>query len=88
MSHWHVLYPDEIFNVDYQNLVNDFSNTVSELLNYCSLEMHESCISFYNHQRPIMTPSSEQVRQPIYKDALTQWTNYKVHLEPLLKLIK
>ena len=88
MSHWHALYPDEIFNVDYQNLVNDFSNTVSELLDYCSLEMHESCMSFYNHQRPIMTPSSEQVRQPIYKDALTQWTNYKVHLEPLLKLIK
>jgi len=88
MSHWHCLYPDEIFKVDYQNLVNDFSNTVSELLTYCDLEMHESCMSFYNHKRPIMTPSSEQVRQPIYKDALTEWSNYQVHLEPLLKLIK
>jgi len=88
MSHWDTLYAGEIYTVDYQNLVNDFSNTVAELLRHCNLEMHENCINFYNHQRPIMTPSSEQVRQPIYKDALTQWSNYKVHLEPLLKLLK
>lgn len=88
MSHWHALYPNEIFTLDYQNLINEFTNTVDKLLGYCGLSMHENCLSFYKHKRPIMTPSSEQVRQPIYRDALTEWTNYKDHLEPLLRLLR
>jgi hypothetical protein len=31
----------------------------------------------------VRTASSEQVRQPIYKDAVEQWRNYEPHLGPL-----
>ncbi|TGV20935.1 sulfotransferase family protein [Pseudoalteromonas sp. MEBiC 03607] len=87
MAHWHSLYPDGMFTVDYQQLINEFDSCISQLLTYCGLDMHENCLKFYENQRPVMTPSSEQVRQPIYKDALTQWTHYQEHLAPLLKML-
>jgi hypothetical protein len=31
----------------------------------------------------VRTPSSEQVRQPIFRDGLGQWKNYEPWLEPL-----
>jgi hypothetical protein len=31
----------------------------------------------------VRTPSSDQVRQPIYKTAVDQWRNFEAHLAPL-----
>jgi hypothetical protein len=31
----------------------------------------------------VRTPSSEQVRQPIFTSGLEQWRNYSKHLGPL-----
>jgi hypothetical protein len=31
----------------------------------------------------VRTPSSEQVRQPIFRDGLDQWTKYEPWLGPL-----
>ncbi|MFT5426399.1 MAG: hypothetical protein ACI9ZT_001340, partial [Gammaproteobacteria bacterium] len=39
------------------------------------------------NKRAVRTPSSEQVRQPIYKSGLEQWRHYESHLEPLKKAL-
>jgi hypothetical protein len=31
----------------------------------------------------VRTPSSEQVRRPIYRDATDEWRAYEPHLDPL-----
>jgi hypothetical protein len=31
----------------------------------------------------VLTPSAEQVRRPIFRDALEQWKNYEPWLGPL-----
>ena len=36
-----------------------------------------------NTERAVRTASSEQVRQPIYRDATEEWRAYEPHLEPL-----
>jgi hypothetical protein len=36
----------------------------------------------------VATPSSEQVRQPIFRDGLEQWRNYEPWLKPLQAVLE
>ena len=53
------------------------------LLDYCGLPFDERCLRFFENDRPVRTASSEQVRQPIYRDGLDQWKHFEPWLEPL-----
>ena len=53
------------------------------LLDYCGLEFDPACLAFYETDRAVRTASSEQVRQPIYRDATDEWRPYESHLGPL-----
>ncbi|WP_404340471.1 tetratricopeptide repeat-containing sulfotransferase family protein [Pseudoalteromonas mariniglutinosa] len=85
MEHWHQVFENDIHTIHYEDLITHFHATVDELLAYCDLSKQSSCYEFYKNRRPVLTPSSEQVRKPIYKDALTDWQNYADHLAPLLE---
>jgi hypothetical protein len=64
-------------------MVADTEIQIRRLLEHCSLPFEDQCLRFYETQRAIRTPSSEQVRQPVYREGLEQWRNYEAHLEPL-----
>ena len=85
MSHWNNVLPGQILSIKYEDLVNDFENSVNEILDYCNLPFEESCLNFYESKRSVRTPSSEQVRQPIYKGGLDYWKNYEPYLTTLKK---
>ncbi len=53
------------------------------ILEFCHLEFEPACVEFFKAQRSVRTPSSEQVRQPIFREALFQWRNYEPWLGPL-----
>jgi hypothetical protein len=53
------------------------------MLDFCGLPFEESCLEFHRTDRNVRTPSSEQVRQPIYTSGLEQWRHYEPWLEPL-----
>jgi hypothetical protein len=40
-------------------------------------------LRYYENDRAVRTASSEQVRQPIFTEALEQWRNYEEWLGPL-----
>jgi hypothetical protein len=52
------------------------------------LEFEDACLNFHLNTRAVATPSSEQVRQPLYNDALEHWRNYEAFLEPLKQTIE
>lgn len=84
MDHWdEVLPPGRVLHVEYEDMVTDTEAQIRRLLAYCGLEFEEQCLCFYETERPVRTPSSEQVRQPVYKEGLEQWRNYEAHLGPL-----
>lgn len=83
MNHWHTVLPEQILTVNYEDLVNDLPATVNSMLQYCGLGFEEQCLNFHLNERAVATPSSEQVRQPLYSDALAHWKNYESFLEPL-----
>ena len=85
MNHWNNVLPGQILSIKYEDLVNDFENSVNEILDYCNLPFEEGCLNFYESKRSVRTPSSEQVRQPIYKGGLDYWKNYEPYLTTLKK---
>jgi predicted Zn-dependent protease len=88
MDHWHAVLPGQILTMSYEDLVTDLPGNVEKILVYCGLEMEEACVNFHQNPRAVATPSSEQVRQPIYDHALDHWRNYEKHLSPLKQLLK
>ena len=58
-------------------------NEVRRLLDYCGLPFEEKCLQFYQNDRAVRTASSEQVRQPIFREGLDQWQHFEPWLGPL-----
>jgi tetratricopeptide (TPR) repeat protein len=83
MAHFDELLPGRVHRVHYEALVEDTATEVRALLEYCGLPFEEQCLRFYENERAVRTASSEQVRQPIFRDGLEQWRNFEPWLEPL-----
>jgi hypothetical protein len=67
--------------------VADTEGETRRLLAYCGLPFEESVLRFYENQRAVRTASSEQVRQPIFKDGVGQWRHFEPYLDPLVKAL-
>ena len=87
MDHWDKVLPGKVLRVQYEDVVEDLDTQVRRILDYCGLDFEDSCISFHETKRSVRTPSSEQVRQPIYQSGVDQWKNFEANLEPLKKAL-
>jgi tetratricopeptide (TPR) repeat protein len=83
MRHWDTVLPGRVLRVWYEDVVEDLDCSVRRILEYCGLEFEPACVEFHKTGRSVQTPSSEQVRQPIFRDGLCQWRNYEPWLEGL-----
>jgi hypothetical protein len=83
MAHVDSVVPGRVHRVVYERMVDDTEAEVRALLAYCGLEFEPACLEYYKTERAVRTPSSEQVRQPIYRDSADGWRRYQPHLEPL-----
>ncbi|MFT7128195.1 MAG: tetratricopeptide (TPR) repeat protein [Gammaproteobacteria bacterium] len=83
MDHWDTVLPGHILRVHYEQVVEDLEGQVRRILDYCGLPFEEACLSFHETKRSVRTASSEQVRQPIYREGLEQWQNYSAQLNEL-----
>jgi tetratricopeptide (TPR) repeat protein len=83
MAHFDRELPGRIHRVCYEDLVGDLEGAVRRLLEYCGLPFDEQCLRFYETRRTVQTVSSEQVRQPLYTEAVAQWQHFEPWLGPL-----
>ena len=83
MAHMDAVLPGRVHRVVYERMVDDTEAEVRALLEYCGLEFESRCLEFHKTERAVRTASSEQVRQPIYRDAMEEWQRYEGHLGPL-----
>ncbi|MEI9996719.1 MAG: sulfotransferase [Rhizomicrobium sp.] len=83
MRHWDEVLPGRILRVHYEDVVADLEGSVRRMLDHCGLAFEPACMAFHETDRNVHTPSSEQVRRPIFRDGLDQWTKYKPWLTPL-----
>ena len=83
MRHWDAVLPGRILRVWYEDVVEDLEGNVRRMLEFCGLKFEPACVEFHKTERSVRTASSEQVRQPIFRDGLLQWRNYEPWLGPL-----
>jgi hypothetical protein len=83
MAHWHSVLPGQVLTVQHEDVLNDLEGQVKRILAFCKLEFEEACLQFHKTKRVIKTPSSEQVRQPIYKTGMQQWKPFEANLDAL-----
>jgi len=83
MRHWDGVLPGRVLRVHHEDVVADLEGSVRRMLDFCALDFEPPCIEFYKTERSVRTASSEQVRQPIYREGLEHWKNFEPWLEPL-----
>ena len=83
MRHWDEALPGRVLRVHHEDVVADLENSVRRVLDYCGLPFEQACVDFHKTERSVRTPSSEQVRQPIFRDGLDQWKKFEPYLAPL-----
>jgi tetratricopeptide (TPR) repeat protein len=83
MAHWDNVLPGFVLRVQHEDVVQDLEVQVRRMLDFCGLPFEQNCVDFHQTKRAIKTPSSEQVRQPIYTSGLTQWQHFEPYLQPL-----
>ena len=83
MDHLDRAQPGAVHRVIYEAMVDDTETEVRALLDYCGVEFEESCLAFHKTERAVRTASSEQVRQPIFREGTEGWKAFAEYLDPL-----
>ncbi len=83
MRHWDEVLPGRVLRVHHEEVVANLEGSVRRMLDHCGLPFEPACVDFHKTRRSVRTPSSEQVRQPIFRDGLDQWKAYAPWLQPL-----
>jgi tetratricopeptide (TPR) repeat protein len=81
MDHWDQVFPGLVHPLKYENLVADFEPEVRKLIDHLDLEWSERCLTFHENEAAVATPSSVQVRSPIYAGSVGKWHRFEDYLQ-------
>lgn len=72
--------------VRYENMIDDLPTVARSTLEFLGLGFEENVLKFFEHARSkrVNSPSSAEVRKPLYRTAVGRWKNYEKYLEPYL----
>jgi Tfp pilus assembly protein PilF len=84
-SYWQAHYPDKVFDLAYEKLVQEPEVQIRRMLAFCELPFAAACLSPHQTQRDVhSTASAAQVRQPIRGDTARS-PRYRDFLAPLIR---
>jgi len=83
MHHWQQVFPGEILEVRYEDVVDDPATNARRMLEYIGVDWEPQVLDFHALKRPVKTASVWQVRQPLYTGSKARWRHYEQHLEGL-----
>ncbi len=83
MIFWKSSFNKEIYDLSYEDLINDPENKIKEIIKFCGLKWQNECLEYYNNKRSIKTVSFNQARKPIYKNSLKGTAKFKNYIKDL-----
>lgn len=83
MQHWRSVLDLPLLEIRYEEVVADPNTWIPRMVEFCGVEWDERCLQFHKTKRAVNTPSTEQVRQPLYSRSVGRWRHYETQLEPL-----
>ena len=88
MNHWKSVFPESIYESDYEALTGNPETEVRKILDFLGLPWEEACLRFNERQSTVKTFSLMQVRNPINKGSIARWRKYEKHLSPIITVFK
>ena len=86
MSHWKACFGDDIFTVDYDELVRSPEPVLRGLLEFLGLDWDDRCLAFESSGDSVKTASLWQVREGLHKSSSRRWRNYAAVIPELESL--
>ena len=83
IKQWQTVLPNKILRMQYEDTVANLEHRARTLIDFIGLPWNSACLSFYETERTVRTPSRWQVRQPIYTTSIKRWARYGDSIEPL-----
>jgi tetratricopeptide (TPR) repeat protein len=80
MEDWKRLFPDNIYTLYYENLVNNQEEELIGVLQFCGLDWEDACLNYRDGMGSITTASDRQVREPLYTKSAYKWRAARHHL--------
>jgi tetratricopeptide (TPR) repeat protein len=87
MAYWKSVLDIQLMEVQYEELVANQEEISRQMIKFCGLEWDDRCLSFHEKERPVLTASNWQVRQPMYSTSVERWRNYEKYLGPLMSVL-
>jgi len=87
MRHWHSIFADDIYKVQYEALVADHEHQTRMLIEGARLPWDEACLDPDKSDTAVRTASIWQVRQGIYTSSRERWRRYEKHLKPAIDML-
>ena len=83
--YWKKKIPNFIYDVKYENIINNSENEIKNMIKFCDLKWDKQCLSFNENKTAIKTLSVNQVRKKIYSSSVNSFDNYKKFSSDLFK---
>ena len=83
-------FKSNIYEIRYEDIVEDFDNSIKKLLEFLNLEWEDEVKKFYvtaTKRGIISTPSYNQVSKPIYNNSIDRWKNYENKLNDIKPIL-
>lgn len=80
MDHWKKLYPDDIYDLDYDEVVKYPEDQIRRLFEFCGIDWEPQCLKVPSKTKAVKTASNWQVRQPLHNKSSGRWKNYEKFL--------
>lgn len=84
MRFWNSLFPKGILNISYEYMTTSPDEAIRQLISYCGLNFETDCLTFYRSKRVVLTPSVNQVKQPINNSSVNSWKGYEKSISNIL----
>jgi len=88
ISFWLKTFPNKIYAIQYENLIENSKIEIKKILKFCDLEFEENCLNHHKNQKAIKTVSAAQARKPIYKDSVNNSRKFNDFFKSYFEKIK
>lgn len=85
VEYWHSIFPGQIFDLRYEELVQNVAEQSAEIAAYCELDWQEIMTRPHESVSLIMTLSTNQVRKPVSTSSVGAWRRYADVLAPMIE---
>ncbi|CAM8396210.1 tetratricopeptide repeat-containing sulfotransferase family protein [Candidatus Methylopumilus universalis] len=81
MQFWIKHLPDNLFTIQYEDLVENPKTVMQGVFSYLDLSYDENVLTIENNTRSVTTASDLQIRDKIYKNSSKSWMEYEKNLQ-------